>query len=427
MLGFTFTDRARPIVQIGVGDSRVTSPGGRWGTARWGEYDEWAGNDPVWYDRTCDTVSVDITGGRLRTSDRFDSATATVVVDNTTGWADQAADPDAILSLRPGRTIRVGIDHATLGRVWKFWGVIDELNPKYVAHEPDEAVIVAVDMLADANRAKLTPTGIPLDEEPAGQRVANILAAVPIPAERVRVDATSVTVRADDLDGQVADLVHQAADSGGGATYGAPDGLIYYRARDWQAYDPDLPPDATVGNVDPDDVCPVSFDRPFARADIATRVILRRDDLPESPTSPMQFDDGPAQVRYGIEPFERSDLLTVRDVDLGELGWRWLHVRGEATAPRIRSASFDAATADNVVDLCTTVSPYTPSRYRCRLELDRGVVFDRQHYVTRARHIMTRDRWLVDVTLDIADTYARAGGRWGSARWGGTYDTWAAG
>lgn len=659
---FLFTDRARPIVEIGIGDSRLPSGTSRWDRAHWDRADDahWAGNDPTWLDHTCDIISADIVGGRLRATDRFDVATCTLLVDNSSGWADPAPDPAAVLALRPGRQLRMGIDHETLGRIWRFWGVIDSLNPNYDPVQPDVAQIIAVDMLGDANRTKLLPTA-PAPVENAAARVWRILARVPVLPTRVQLDSTSVQVRSDAMEGQVADLVHQAADSAGGSVFGDPAGMIRFRARDWQTYPPSEPPDATIGNVDPGtpgywipgtpqvdgwltptvgtvstpdvapsmaltspfrmtfkvrpdfvantvdkflagqwigaatvqewflasratgmvfgvynsagvrqdasvmttaqqtaalpqgvdtyvrvvfipasgatgyystdgstwtaarthpfvmtprdsvvplvvgahipagplwsnriywaqmerldpegnptgvvwrfdandypgagtsyvdprgrtwtltnaaaitpkvpavpdewvppvpgDVCPTGWERPFARADIATRVIVGRADPPgtDPPTARMQFDDQPAQVRYGIEPFERTDLLTVTDADLTSLGQRWLVTRGERTAPRIRSVTFDAATADNALDLCTTVTPYKPSRYRCRLLLERGLVFDRQHYVTRTRHLITAEQWLVTVTMDIADTFAAPGGRWDRGRWDRA--TWAA-
>ena len=54
-------------------------------------------------------------------------------------------------------------------------------------------------------------------------------------------------------------------------------------------------------------MCPVAWTRPFDRASIATRVIVGRS-LDKRST----FDDLAAQELYGIEPFERVDLLTER-------------------------------------------------------------------------------------------------------------------
>ena len=173
---------------------------------------------------------------------------------------------------------------------------------------------------------------------------------------------------------------------------------------------PEIPPQ-WVPPV-PADICPTQWQRPFQRDQIATRVLLGRDS-----TAVVQLDDVPGQVQYGIEPFERLDLETVSDEELHDIAERQLAVRSSATMPRVRSVHIDAATADNALDLLATVDVYEPSRYRCRLEEDRGLVFDAEHFATGIRHQITPDRWEADINLDLADIYAAAGGRWDEARW----------
>jgi hypothetical protein len=129
------------------------------------------------------------------------------------------------------------------------------------------------------------------------------------------------------------------------------------------------------------------------------------------------LDDYPAQVLYGIEPFERTDLWTAEDSLLVDLAQRILRSRASTTAPRIRSVSLDARTSDAALDLMATVSPYLPSRYRCRLRYPRGDIFDAEHFATGVAHELTPSSWTLELNLDLAAPYAAAGGRWDEAYW----------
>ena len=285
---------------------------------------------------------------------------------------------------------------------------------------------------------------------------------------------TSDTLIASDMGGQVADLLGQAADSAGGVIFADTAGTICFRPRDWQTYAPGTPNDGTIGNVKkgtpgyytpgvpqvdgylapamvdsgptealtdprgrvwtatsspvivrripavppvwvpgtPADVCPIGWTRPFDRAGIATRVLVGRD-----PETAQQFDDLAAQELYGIEPFERTDLLTELDFRVAEIGERYLATRGASTAPRVRSVSFNAATSEAALDLMTTVDVFKPSRYRCRLNLERGLVFDEEMFATGVVHSVDAHRWTLDLNLDAASPYEVAGVRWDFGWW----------
>jgi hypothetical protein len=130
------------------------------------------------------------------------------------------------------------------------------------------------------------------------------------------------------------------------------------------------------------------------------------------------LDDLEGQRLYGIEPFERTDLLTEGYDMLVLLARRVLNSRSHTTAPRVRSVSLDARTADNALDLMSTVDVYDPSRYRCRLQYDRGLVFDDEYFATAVAHEVTPNGWTLELNLDTAAPYAVVGERWDSAHWG---------
>lgn len=135
------------------------------------------------------------------------------------------------------------------------------------------------------------------------------------------------------------------------------------------------------------------------------------------------LDDYQGQQLYGIEPFQRTDLLTARYDMLVLLAERILNGRHHSTAPRVRSVSLDARTADNAIDLMATVDVYDPSRYRCRLEYDRGLVFDEEYFATAVTHEVGPNGWTLELNLDSAAPYAAVGGGWDGAYW--DTDRWA--
>jgi hypothetical protein len=639
---FTWTDRARPVIEIGIGDVRVEHPAGQWDVARWDDAAaHWSGLEPEWKDVACDAFTFRCEYGRQRSTDRFVAGAATVVVWNATGWADPKANVEpGILTMRPGRAIRLGVYHATLGTRWLFRGFIDAMSPVYDPTLADTVELSCIDALGEVNRAKLPPIDPPTGAgEPVDVRIGRILDAALWPAQKRVLDPTGDTLLADAMGGQVADLIGRAADSGGGNVYGDTEARIVYRARDWQTFAPGTPPDGSIGNVEmsdttvpgtpqvdgyltptvgtvttpdpgplpaqcvfvftatgatndaglvaqfepagqyafvlrrnglagnfnlfagagatavvgsamtvaapaatatavqtwavaaqfngaglrfvsswsktgavwmkhgdgstqaslvpfdantpvrigaqdsftaalrwggriysvelrtgldpaagavlwrfdandypgtgtayvdprgrtwtltdptaitpkvpagpdvvvPADVCPVRWERPFARSDLATRVIIGRDTA-----TALVLDDPDGQLLYGIEPFERTDLLTERDDKLLLLGQRIMRVRSAFAAPRIRSVTLDARTSDDALDLMSSVDVYKPSRYRCRLRLERGDVFDAEHFATGVVHEVTPSQWTLDLNLDLAEPYAAAGGKWDGAYW----------
>lgn len=404
---FTWTTQARPFLELGIGDSRVAVAAARWDVQRWDQPDAvWSGVEPFWQDVTCEAYQVGITVGRERTTDRFEVGTMTVVAANVSGWADlQPPAPGDIntLMLRPGRAIRFGVDHVTQGRVVLFRGFIDVVDPVY---EPGSDVVnlQCVDALGEVGKVRLTDPVETGDGEYVHTRLGRILDVVQWPPEKRDIAGSSIALLAAKIDGQAADLLGQTSDSAGGAVFGDTNGSVAYRAADWQMWQTSTAPDATIGNVAADDVCPTRWQRPYSRAEMSNVIILGNVRQPTADV--VSRSDSSSWGLYGIETFERTDLATQDVAQLALMADRYLATRGANTIPRVRTVSFDARTADNVVDLLTSSSCYRPSRYRCRLALERGLIFDQQHYCTGANHDISPDGWTSELLLDIADPYA---------------------
>lgn len=412
---FTFTDRCRPVAQIGTGDSRIGAVAARWDVSLWDTPDAtWSGVEPLWRDISCEAFSWESSEGRMRTTDRYVPGAGTLLARNVTGWADPLhIDNVAALNMRPGRSIRVGVEHDLYGYCWLFRGFIDEVRPSYEPTQTDTVQFNCIDALGEVNRAKLKPVDPPIgDGETAAVRCHNILDLAAWPDSKRDIAPTSWPLIAIDYGGQVADLLGVTAESVGGVVFGDHEANVCFRPRDWQTFTPDTPVDATIGNVDPGDVCPGEWVRPFDRADIATRVIVGRD-----ADTAYVLDDTPAQILYGIEPFERTSLHTRNDPDLVSLAETILRIRGADTAPRVRSVHIDARMGARQLDLMSTVSVHTPSRYRCRLLLPRGLVFDDNYFATGVSHRLDANSWTLDLNLDIAQPFEAGGAYWDQAGW----------
>lgn len=447
---FSFTSRARPICEIGIGSAQVPTGDALWDFARWDQpTSTWSGDEPTWRDVSCFAQYADGTLGRGRVTDAFPHGTLDIAFDNRTGWADPVlTDVDGVLSIRPGRPIRLGVEHESFGRRWLFRGFIDGVEPMFDPTEPDWVMFRCIDALGEVGRAKLADVTATGAGEFASTRVTRVLDAVPWLTTKRSIDTSSTQLVAAVLEGQVVDILRRCADSVGGACFGDNNGDVCFRNGDWLYHEADSPVDGTIGNVMVDgsflridgggplltdegdallveatgsDICPSGWRTPFVRADLATRVILGRLMPPDTvdPPDPRQYNDTINQRQYGIEPYELLDLWTLDDADLDQIGSRILAQRNAVTLPLVQSVTIDAATSSKAVDLLTTVNIWQPSRYRCRHVLDRGTVFDDNYFATGIEFHLERDQWTAEISLDKSDLYQLTpdSARWDAARW----------
>jgi hypothetical protein len=411
MSRFSFTTRAAPKLQIGLGSS-VELSSSLWDVALWdAPTSKWAGVEPTWRTVDCDAIEVRAEAGRARITDPFNPGRAEIIVDNASGWADPTIADDApgVLSMRPGRAIRVGIEHATLGTRWLWRGFIDAVEPIYSPEDWDTVMLRCFDAFGEAGRAKLYDTVDSGANETATTRFTRILNKIRWPGGKRIVDAASTELFAATLEGQVVDLLRRTADSCGGWAFGDTAGRVVMRNRDWLFYENGAAPDATIGNVDVGDVCPIGFARSFDRKAISTQVTIdRTPPIGEPPTNPIEFNDEPGQILYGVEPYERLDLWTRDNSDAAKIGTRILVTRNaKSSMPRVSAVSLDASTSDAAIDLMTQVSVFTPSRYRCRFQRpsDGAEVFDDEFFAVGVVHEITADSWLCHISLDRSGFY----------------------
>ena len=244
---------ARPMVELGVGNTASPTGQAVWDTALWDTGgDEWAGTEPTWLDITCDVHDVELDQGRDRTIERWQVGTCALTVDNTAGAYDITATPTdpAVLSLRPGRQVRVGIALDGGAPRWLGRWFIDAANPTYDPVLSDVVELACVDAKGQAGKvdvgAVVTPVGA---SETVTARIGRVLdAAGWHPAYR-DIAACSTTVLATELGQKAVDLIDLAADSSGGAVFGDHLGPRRLQQSGLADLRPDEPVDAIIGNL----------------------------------------------------------------------------------------------------------------------------------------------------------------------------------
>lgn len=427
---FDFTNRCRPLVEIGIGNTSESTGPARWDSARWDRdpNSTWGGDEPQWHDVSCHVIEARLRLGRGRVTDPFMSDDGCVVlVDNRSGWADpEPKDTQGRLTMRPGRQIRVGVEHIDMGVVWLWRGFVDALTPLYEALETEEVELRCIDALGEVGRAVIAGVNVVGRDETASARFQRLLNVTPWRQSKRKVAESNTPMVGMLNDGQLADLLRQTSDSAGGHCFGDTEGDVVLKSRDWMFFRKGDPDDGTIGNGVDGAVCPGEWVRPFDRSDMATRVVVDRSMPPDATVlpEPRVHNDRQGQIRYGVEPWEKRDLWTRDDADIDRIARRVLATRSAQTMPRVQAVTLDApganpAATDKVVDLLTALTIFKPSRYRCRLELERGVVFDDTYFAVGVLHEISRERWHAEISLDRADLFELDAdqARWDRSGW----------
>jgi len=410
-----------PVVELGVGDIRGGTQQAKWDVSKWDTAGSlWAGSEPTWLDITCDVISVASHVGRERSISRFDPGTCTIVAANSTGWADILQTPanPALLSIRPGRQIRWGVQRGTSPPVWKWRGFIDAHAANYDGQtaDTDTVTLTCIDALGEVGRVALSKVDPPVGAgEAANVRITRILDAAGWRTEWRDIQPSSVAMLATDLDGRAVDQLSQVADTVGGSVFGDIQNRVAFRNRDWQTWLPSRPYDATIGNVAPTDVCPNVFDLRFDRSETTTRAVVNYEG---AAGGPVVVDDTNAQLLYGVETSpEMTDLQSSDTAQLTTIANRIIRTQGIGTQPRVQAVTFDAARGDPTVTAMIGADPFVPTLWRVRIVRDGRTLADRVMFVTSVDHELDAKTWTLRVGLDDAAPWQAQGGRWDGAYW----------
>ena len=423
-----------PVIQLGVGDRYdAASIAALWDTARWstpGDENEWGGTEPLWRDISCDVLDVSTFVGRDSSIEQFQIGTCTVAVRNLGGWADYrppTPGDENLLTIRPGRQVRIGVSIAGAAPVWLWRGVIDTTEPGYRPGEGDVVTFGCVDAKGDAGRAEMPRTLTPVGHgEAAHTRMHRTLNNVRWPTARRQLAVTDVTLLATEFGTRVSEELDRTADSASGHVYGDTNGRVCFRTKGWMQWAASAPVDDTIGNIETSDVCPSGWEVQFGRDDITTRAIIGRPD-----ETPLVVDDDEGIGRFGVETYERTDVIPTLTFEVTRIASRVLAARSYEVMPRIAAVTLDASSGHGeVAALLSTCSAFTPTRLRCRHRAADGrLVFDRTMLVVGVEHtISPREGWTARIALDDATPYQQVANpaRWSDAatRWSDD-DQWA--
>ena len=270
----------------------------RWSTA--GDDNEWGGTEPLWNDITCEVLELSTFTGRDGSVERFEVGTATIVVRNLDGWADYkpAGANDNLLTVRPGRQIRVGVQVAAGPPQWLWRGVVDTTEPGYDPTEGDIVTFGCVDAKGDAGRVAMPQTLDPgrlrrgrlstVLADPRQHRLAGL--APRLRRRRRRCWAPPSSVPRPPTSSTAPPNPPPATSTA------TPPARSTSAARTGWSGRTGAPVDATIGNIGAGDVCPSGWEIRFGRDDLTTRVIVGRPD-----ETPLVMDNDEAIGLYGVE------------------------------------------------------------------------------------------------------------------------------
>jgi hypothetical protein len=279
------------------------------------EYNPAARPALVWRDITCDVVSTRTRYGRARYTERYDVATAAIVVRNEDG--DYAYANPHPFNLRPGRVIRVTAVYQGANYPL-FWGLIDSIVEGYQIDGHVTNVINCVDptSLLSMSQIPVTASGANIY---SGTRITELLNLAHYPWTAIQagqwltnpVRSTGRTLREE---------AGVTADSEGGQFYASRTGYLTYEDRATKTY-PDEANKVTAQIVSgpytkplpiPDNVptlatAPIIEPRQLT-TDWSASKIVNRLTLAVVGGTAKQCDDISSQSDYGIRTYQRTDL-----------------------------------------------------------------------------------------------------------------------
>ena len=303
-----------PVVELGIGDRYdAASIAGLWGTARWstaGDDNEWGGRNRCGTTSPARSLDISTFIGRdgvdrtVRRRHRHDRRPQPRRLGRL-----QAADggDDNLLTVRPGRQIRVGVSVAGGPPQWLWRGTIDTTEPGY-APERGRHRHVRLHRRQGRRRprprcpAPSTPSATANDAYRRFNRILDNVrwpTCAPHPRRRQRATGRHRARRPAPAPSSTAPPSQRPATSTATST-----AKSRFRRKDWMVWPHGAPVDATIGNVAGGDVCPSGWEVRFGRDDITTRAIVGRPN-----ETPLVIDNAEALGLYGVETWERTDLL----------------------------------------------------------------------------------------------------------------------
>lgn len=401
-----------------------------------GEWDEslWSSNDPAWVDISAYVLSIDITSGAERWGERFQTGTASILVDNTLGYftPDSTAVDPWFRDYRLGRLVRVvcmpdALDLLSVpGSVWETglwdtatWGFTAPLGdipdkvPLFTGRLDASmdgyafggfeitAVLQCVDFMGDwgaSNPLAGTATGVQSTD-------ARVEAAL----DKIAWDTSGRDIQVGDHNMETSDLaqttleeLQRAADAEGGAFFADKDGTATFKNRTW--LDTDTRSTVIQGYIGYDTVPDgaqaahmVDVQVSWEMARVANQVQFARDG------GTMQTaEDTVSQNKYGIRSYQRTDFHNSTDGEVLQLATDYLNASFES---RLR---IDSVTIVGVFDWdnqdLNRLIWFTEfgDRVAVKVAPPWGWEIERETHVMGISHSITASDWSVTLRLDDA-------------------------
>ena len=415
-------------VRVELDTGLIDAPIELWDTAEW-DTGNWSSDDPAWADITPYIFSVTITAGAQRWGERFDSASADITVDNTTGvFTPESGIVEWLLPFRPGRRIRVVAvpDEETGVKVPLFTGQIDQTLDQY--DDAGHAIttgIVCTDYMAAWSAHTPVPASSPTGYQLSSVRVNAALDRYGWPVDQREIQTGNHDMQSSFLDQSTLEECQLAADAEGGAFYCDRTGKAVFKARDWLTTDSrsvniqgylgydeiPAPPGASVWDTalwDTDiwagyqgnSAHIIGVAATWEQARIVNQVKMARTG------GPIQTEEDPdSQSAYGIRTYQVTDLPNRRTTDVAILANRYLAAFKDS---RMR---IDSVTISAVDDMDNTDKHrlFWDTRFGDRLALriatPWGWDFDKEVHVMALHHQISSDDWTVTLQLDDAQTF----------------------
>jgi hypothetical protein len=216
-----------------ISGATVTGDLTQWGTATWGTSNWQPSVTTAWTDITADVRNMSTSAAFSRQTNRYNTATASVLLDNRSGnYSPTNANGDnygKLGILRPMRIRAQYVDpYGSTFEWFLFTGLVQSWNEEFPSFGKDATVTVELlgndSQLASITNVAGTPVGA---GETAGARVRRILADADWRWPIV-TDEGVTTMQATTLEGTPQALLSLTADSEGGAWYCGPDGALYF-------------------------------------------------------------------------------------------------------------------------------------------------------------------------------------------------------
>jgi hypothetical protein len=402
-------------VRVEVDTGLADATFGLWGSALWGRA-TWGSEDPAWADASEYVISVDFNAGSQRWGERWESASCTLVVDNTTGiFQPDSGVEHWHLPFRPGRRLRVvAIPDPMTGEKWSlFTGQMDSVNDVYDdAGHAITSTIFCSDFMAvwrAHNPVMLeTPTGV----QTTSERVHAALDRMDWPADQRIIQDGLHTMQTSHLAQTTLEECQRAADAEGGAFYSDRNGFAVFKARDWLTTDPrslnvvgylgyeTVPDGALTARM-------IGIETSHEAARVVNQVSFAR-----VGSTVQEAEDPDSVALFKPRTYQRTDLENNTDAEVAFLADRYVAAFKD---DRMR---IDSVTISAVEE--ASRFPVTEDRNRMLYDTrfgDRisvlvkppwGWEYEKEVHVMALSHRITADDWVVTFQLDDAQTFEGA-------------------